>query len=276
MRVPFSLSWQSLRLHYRVETPGWVGRYKGSAWRGMWGHALRNLQLSWYYELFENKLSPQHPLGRRMRQGPVPYVIHVPDQDERVHQGQELEIQLTLIGRAQARAGDLEPIFQRMGTDWGPSRVRTRWLGVETDPVVHWHSEAPLPLSFPLRVDFETPWVTRGGARPTVDELVATAAERLGWLSYFFADGSMPGAAQPWRELAGEIPVLAGDFAPQPETRFSARQHRKMVLPGWLGNWTFASLPPEIVPLILALPVLGIGKGAAWGMGQLRLSVGSP
>ena len=267
-----NLSWQTLRLTSRVTKGGWVGRDKSSAWRGMFGHALRSLRIEWYYQVFENKVSPMHPMGRRMRQGPVPYVMYVPD-DQRtaVVPGDEVEVYLTLVGQAAALALQLKPVFERMGRAWGPDEARAEWAGFEVMPPLSWARLERLPFSGAASVRLVTPYIGHKSTAPDWADLVVAMAERTAWLSHFFCEGPLREDLTPWR-AAAELGSINRSWAMADEVkRYSTRQARKMEITGWLCGWEIEDLHPGLAPLLLCAARLGVGKGAPWGMGRLRV-----
>ncbi|MEZ4773688.1 MAG: CRISPR system precrRNA processing endoribonuclease RAMP protein Cas6 [Bacteroidia bacterium] len=271
MTDEFPLYWQTIRLVYRAETGGWVGKHKSSAWRGMLGHALKSLHLGWYYQIFENKVSPLHPAGRRLRQGPVPYVLVVPDmQNEKIEAGQEIEIFFTLIGKPVELLLQMAPVYQRMGEAWGPDRVRMAWEGFEVLPVMSWSKLQRLPYAGAAVIQLTTPWVNGNSQTPVFEDFASSLAERAGWLSHFFCEGSMPENITAWREEAAQTQTTDRRLSRDETTRYSARQGRKMDIPGWTGKWQVHNITAPLATLLLAGHSIGVGKGAAWGLGQIQ------
>lgn len=268
MIQPYSLEWQTLVLTYRVLNRGWVGHSRGSAWRGMWGHALRTYYPEAYFQLFENNVSPLHPMGRRIRQGPVPYIISVAEgQNGWVERGEEVTIRLTLVGRACDWITTLGGVFDKMGASWGPDEVGTEWTSLAVEGARS-AAEPEIPAQ-PFRLRLETPWIARQETRPGFPELIAALAERQAWLSHFFCGQEIPEQLEHWKAAAGQAVTKAGEAHFVQSTRFSNRKQQKMDLPGWRLSWEYHSGPPELLPVLWAGLHLGVGKGAAWGMGQL-------
>lgn len=280
MNLHIPLHWQTLRLSYVVESGGWVGRHKGSAWRGMLGHVLRQYNLGLYYRLFENKVSPQHPLARRFRQGPVPYVLNAPNQErEFVERGETLDIELTLVGTACEQFPLLAPLLDKLGADWGPDHARCTWTGLSLLPEQGWGTgilPAATEQTGSLRLTLTSPWVRGKSEPPGWPDLVAALAERCRLLSHFFCQAELIEDAPAWRLLGQEAQVRNLDLSLEALERYSARQGGKMNLKGWTATWEISELPPALAPLLASGEVLGVGKGAAWGLGRFRTEPMAP
>lgn len=137
-------------------------------------------------------------------------------------------------------------------------------------PAQSWASLVAPPLES-LRFALVSPWVRGKPGPPDWPDLVAALAERCRLLSHFFCDEKLVEDAPVWRLLGQETCVRSLALAPEALDRHSARQGRKMSLKGWTATWEAADLPPALAPLLAAGEVLGVGKGAAWGMGRFQV-----
>jgi hypothetical protein len=91
------------------------------------------------------------------------------------------------------------------------------------------------------------------------------------------AHAHVPGAALDWDfrpllDQASDVRVAAADLAWQEQERWSQRQQTAMRLGGVVGTMAFEGDLTPFAPLLRTAELVHVGKGATFGLGQVKLS----
>lgn len=114
-----SIELQRWRMSFRSDRSGWLPSWLGSAWRGLFGHALADAVCSCdrklsrhcplestcpYIELFEPRLRSSKSILQPHQSPPAPYLLRGSEGGP-LEAGHQLDVSLTLFGRARRHAG---------------------------------------------------------------------------------------------------------------------------------------------------------------------------
>jgi len=114
-----SIELQRWRMAFRTERPGRLPNWLGSAWRGLFGHALADALCTCdrkrsghcplestcpYIELFEPKFRSEESILQSHQSAPAPYLLRA-SKGGPLGAGHQLNVSLTLFGRARRHAG---------------------------------------------------------------------------------------------------------------------------------------------------------------------------
>jgi len=273
-----SLHWQEVKLIYEVCRSGVLPSLKGSAWRGMFGHLLRDCAPDLYDQIFECKVPADHPMARRYAQAPNPYVVFVPSHRKRFEKGERFQVRLTLVGKAVEALPNLILLIQNMGgMGMGKEKLPLSLISVlpePSDPM-----EVPQADTFGARILFESPIQlkfksthTQGHPLP-FSVLVHRLAERCHLLAHFHAGAPFQDRFEEVRDRAANVKLTGSAIRPITQSRFSRRTERKSHMKGWVGHVDYADIPRELFPLLYLGAHLHLGKGTTWGMGKFKVLI---
>ena len=246
-----------------------------------------------YVDLFESPaVRPSLPAGIR-EQAPRPLSLAPLDcwsqgRDKRrlLRTGETLRFRLTLIGRA---ADMHEPLVReglrrvsqrglarvRNGSGWRPARLAPRVvLAHETDPEVD-------PLHLPptgtrLRLRAETPARLQAGGRiaPTLapSVLLPALVRRANALAILYGSGDPCIDPKHVDRAAASVHLVEEQGAVVDVFRWSARQRKRIRLPGWVGEsvWEGAGTR-DLRPLLAFAAAAQVGKATTLGFGRISV-----
>lgn len=309
MTLPFPLA----RYHFSFEVtaPLRLPEYAGSALRGAFGHALRQLACTTrdnncdgcllhstcaYPAIFAPP--PRSNSLGTIATPPVPYVIEPPPWGARDYMpGETLEFGFNLIGRATENLPLCIMAWRRAfsrGVGAGKGTAELRQISVKSENgeicihkpggVIEPHAvqilleEVPVPervtLNFitPLRLQENGRALTPNRLFPR--PLLTALLRRASLLAEYHGSGPLLGAEE-FRKLAATAELVHGNRQLEWHdwTRRSSRQQRTMQLGGLMGSWQLAG---DIAPFMSFLRLgacLHVGKEASFGMGRYLLEI---
>jgi hypothetical protein len=298
------------RLHFEAEAPYVARGYRGSAWRGVFGAALKDLVCiredrecgrcavrgaCAYPYLFETEPRPGDRAPASVDRAPHPYVISAePRWERREVRGEAVEI--TLLGNGVEHWAEVLHAV-RLGAERGvgAERVRLRLAAAEQESGGRqtWRPamggggvlaaapartpEAP-PMPGRVRVRLATPLRVRrdndlvAPERLGFDEFAAAVLRRLALLSRFHTERA-------WRlDHAGLAALARGAEAAERElgwqewARYSTRQQRRIPMGGVTGWFVVETRGLEpLWPLLWLGQWTHAGKGAVMGLGRYEM-----
>lgn len=283
------LHWRQLKLIYQVEKAGELPRHKGSAWRGMFGHVLKDKAPDLYNRLFDSTVSLSHPYARRYRDAPRPYLVFVPNWHTRFEQGDTFTVSFILIGWAADYFPRLLMLLQEMGgLGLGPKKVPIRLKNIHVEMLQSMPEILDDPLK--LHIKFRSPLILKGLSIDRGDDMssistsssqsvfpfryfVQRIAERLNLFSNLYCDeGTYIEDATALTTLAESSRVSHIAIRPCFVRRDSMRSGN-MQMKGVIGSIRLAEVPAALFPILHTGSFLHLGKGAAWGMGKYQLEL---
>lgn len=284
----------------RLESEAVLPFYKGSTFRGVFGHALKRVvcalrlrecgdcmlrESCLYASVFENnKENSIHP-----------FVIEPPpDRGQRFHSGERFECSLILFGGANEKIPYFVYAFEQMGEIGMGGRVngdRGRFALEEVrakDRVIYSERERKLlkaetvetlSLSGPekqaevVRVTMETPLRLKFENRLTADlpfhVLVRAMLRRVSSLFNTFADGEPDLDYKGLVKEAERVRVVDSDLRWFDWERYSNRQKERMLMGGMTGSVTYEGDLTHYLPLLDICSKVHIGKQTTFGMGKI-------
>ncbi len=300
------------RLRFEAEQAYGIRGYRGSAWRGIFGPALKRLvcitsdgdcarclirgSCTFPY-VFETGGADEGDAPASAAQAPHPYIIMPePEWRARTVKGESLEI--TLLGHGVREwPYVLHALRQGAGRGLGVERVPLRLVAAEQQDSVtlQWRrclredgvlvafpaaSPAIPPVPERFRIRLRTPLRVRRDQdlvephRLSFDEFVAALLRRLALLSRFHT-------VSPWRldhaglrSLAARSVVLEQSLSWQDWARYSSRQKRRIPMGGVVGHYCVASQGLEpLWPLLWLGQWTHCGKGAVMGLGSYVVEI---
>lgn len=303
-----------IRFRLWFEAESWYGirGYRGSAWRGVFGPALKKLvcitsdgdcarclirgSCTFPY-VFETGGAEEDSAPASAAQAPHPYVLAPePEWRARTVKGESLEVALLGHG-VREWPYVLHALRQGAERGLGVERVPLRLVSAEQqDPAtLQWRrclredgvliampaappAVPPAPERFrirllaPLRVRREQDLVEPH--RLSFDEFAAALLRRLALLSQFHTDS-------PWRldhaglrSLAARSEVLEQSLSWQDWARYSSRQQRRIPMGGIVGHYCVCSRGLEpLWPFLWLGQWTHCGKGAVMGLGRYAVEL---
>jgi CRISPR/Cas system endoribonuclease Cas6 (RAMP superfamily) len=281
--------------------------FSGSTLRGVFGHALRELECQaarescrgcpWqercrYSLIFETPLPPgDHYLG--MEHSPHPFVIHPPGNGyRRVLRRTTFPFELILVKPALDLLPTITAAWRRAGEmGIGPRRVPFEVVRVEDVVSSRVLNRGEQLVQSPRRVTLTggerlpTPAVVLAETRtplrilvhgdlverPDKEVLFRAALRRLELLNHFYGDGREP-LFQPEVVLRHlEQVEYHCTTRVRRFCRTSTRRRARISLDGVLGTFLFRNLTPELYRLLRYAEVFNVGKSAALGMGRIKI-----
>ncbi|MGH7067940.1 MAG: CRISPR system precrRNA processing endoribonuclease RAMP protein Cas6 [Acetobacteraceae bacterium] len=280
------------RLSFVAKTRGRFPDFAGSAWRGAFGHALRQTVCTThlpscppcaryrdclYPMIFE---TPPDPAGERLlgrNEGvPNPFVLAPGWTGTRVLQpGDEVGLEVTLVGRAMAEA---ELVFTSLAAaalqGIGPDRVPLTLLERRPLPI---DATSPMPprilLTFttPLRLVEKGVLIKASSFRP--HHLLGALVRRISLLAQYHHSAAPELDFQELKHRAAAAAFAGTDLGWQDWSRHSARQRAVIKMGGLVGTAVLpmAELEP-FWPLLRLAPALHVGKGTTMGLGAMTIA----
>ncbi len=253
------------------------GDYSGSAWRGLFGHALKRtvcvtrephcsgcmLYHSCVYSwIFETPPPEDSKIMRRYPAVPHPFILSPEFSLRKASAGELMDIGLTLVGKANQYLPYVIEAFRRMGEQGiGSSKSRFKLIHLKQhvdSAQGNWQAlyengrlqkpADPLTPKLPalpksLEVTFVTPLRIRSGgqlmnpARFAFRPFISSLLRRLSALSYFHTDTPLECDFRAFVDLAGSIKVHEKQLYWHDWTRYSSRQKTSMKMGGLLGSF---------------------------------------
>ena len=286
--------------------------YSGSAWRGLFGHALRSAvcvtgkpecdgcllyRNCVYSYVFETPPPVDTQVMRKYTAAPHPFVI-TPDpvQKETVEAGESLQVDLTVFGTANQHLPYLLYAFEKagergLGSAQGRFEVTALSQRLETWQRIYQPGEAlqALPPVMPeippcpsgkVVVDFKTPLRIRlQGREVKASELdfygvFSILMRRVSMLQQFHTEQPLELDFKALSDQARTVPVLNRSLFWQDWTRYSSRQKTPVKMGGLMGTLTLSgdSLK-DFWPILYLGQFTHAGKGTAMGLGSFSLRV---
>ena len=297
------------RFRLRCIEPMRLPPYKGSALRGVFGHAFKDVVCALrreecrtclvrasctYQRVFETRVAPHAGPRPGVDAAPHPYLFGV-DRDGRTEyaEGDQLAFTLTLLGPALGILPYLVYAFQEVGRrGLTPARKPLALHAVEALGAEGWRGvyaegagslaetrvPAPPPevpdLSRGAVVHLETPLrLQERGALvrdPGFGTLFLAARRRFGLLARYYGNGEPP-FDRGLLEASRQIPTIRSELRWHDWTRYSNRQKTTMQLGGLVGELAFAGDLAPFAPWLAWAERLHLGKATSFGLGAVRV-----
>ena len=308
MPLPAPFPAARYRLEFTTEQPIHLPEYAGSALRGAFGHALRQIacvtrerhcsacalyRTCAYPAIFETP-APLHYTRRKLGNVPLPFVVEPPPWGERAHAtGSTLKFATVLIGPALAQLPLVLMAWRRalqlgLGPQQGTARLARVFVEGNDEPVlsdatgrVRAHAQqlaVPLPDATPERVTLvlDTPLrLQRAGhvlgvGELTPADLLRALLRRVAELVELQLGGTLD---IDFAALSAHAATITGDaqLTWRDWTRHSSRQQQHMVLGGAVGRWTLHGELAPFWPLLHLGQWLHVGKNATFGLGRYHI-----
>ena len=280
--------------------------YKGSTFRGAFGHTFKRLvcvkrdldcatclicDRCVYYYVFETPFSGEGD-ARGYAFAPHPFVVEPPEETREIYEpGDELRVGLVLVGRAL----DYLPYFiyafeemgrRGMGVERGKAALQRVLAGGQC---IYQTDTGQLAPDYPvcagppdgeavgtrLRLRLHTPIRLKAAGRYTsrldFALLVRALLRRTSDLARFHCGAELDLDYRPWIERAAEVSAVATTLRWHDWERYSQRQEQKMKLGGLVGEVEFAGEWAPFLPLLRLGADLHVGKGTGFGLGRYEI-----
>jgi hypothetical protein len=299
------------RLEFEAQDEVRFPAFAGSAWRGLFGHALKQivcvtreptcdrclLQRSCVYPyIFETPPPADSDRLRRYPAAPHPYVIRLSWGHRRAYSpGERVTLDVHLIGKANDHLPYVLHAFHVAGAHgFGSERARLALLSVAQlsdrgdREVIYERGGAltarpPSTLSVPplparWQVQIETPLRLTGNDRLVsperfaFHELFRNVLRRLSSLCYFHTDQELEVDFRGLTAASREVSIADRALTWQDWNRYSGRQHTRMTLGGLMGRFEVEG--EDLAPFWPYLWVgqwVHAGKGTVMGLGRYRI-----
>lgn len=291
------------RLVCRMETDAFLPGYKGSTFRGVFGHALKNVVCAFkrqecgicrlqnscfYYAVFETASLPH------------PFVIEPPrDNHTEYRSGERFTCNLLLFGEVNHRLPYFVYAFEQMGQigigkKQNGSRGRYQLKEVWNHGTqIYNHKDRVLQLpdqyhrisleepgrcadaGSGLKVLLQTPLRFKFKGRLAdglpFHILVRSMLRRISSLLNAYGAGEPQLDYQGLVKKAQSVHVIQSNLRWQDWGRYSNRQNRRMLMGGLSGSIAYGGRLHSFLPLLDACSKLHIGKQTTFGLGKIAL-----
>lgn len=305
---PAQLGISRYRLHFVAEKEIWLQGYRGSAWRGVLGHALKRMvcvtraqvcegclleQSCTYPYVFETPTRQQGVLGRSPA-APHPFVLEVAAKPER---GRRREmVGLTMIGRGQQHAAYLIHALGQAGAQGlRPENVPLQLVEVERESEAgsgKWVSavgESGLEISQSMELNappeprsleilFHTPIRLKRDndlltpATFELSDLIKAVVRRLAMLCEYHTDTPWTPDFRAVMDAAGLVRWSEKDLGWLEWTRVSQKQKTEMQMGGIVGcGRVDGDAWRPWWPLLWLGQFAGAGKATSMGLGRYEV-----
>lgn len=301
------------RLQFASDQPiAWKG-FAGSAWRGVFGHALKSIvcvtkspecrqcllyRACVYPYVFETPPPPMSAKLRKYTAAPHPFLLEIPWKAEPTRRPQ---LGLTLFGQANHYLAYLIHAFARAAREGLRSAGALELESVEQEDVAgsgRWHpiyrgqgALEALPVKKPpvppvpadnVRVLLETPLRLRHAEHYVTAEqfefsdLFRNLLRRISLLTYFHTDTPLEADFAALTACSRAQALLEKDLLWQDWRRYSSRQQTLLGMGGVLGSFVVRGDQLQMLwPFLWLGQWTHAGKGTSMGLGKYRLEVES-
>lgn len=295
-KVGASMEWLSeieaghLFITFEVLEDGSLPAFKGSAFRGIMGHALRELadsvgeEENLYMRVFESK---DHQGGF----APHPFVLRCNDYRTEVKAGDTISFEISTLGFLNHFAAELCQCFERMGDiGLGVSKLPLKLSAVEaflddhTKKAIYINgnivspSVPPKVLSLNSRpeeviIEFVTPAriIHLGKLQKSLEYpvLINNITNRINQLVMYY----YPEICEKFEALlTPEVVIVRNHLKVESIERYSNRKNQKMSLKGLTGLQKYAGKGiSETYPLLKLAELIHVGKSTSMGFGQVKI-----
>ncbi len=298
-------------LQFAASRPYRIEGYRGSAWRGVLGHALRRLACMTrekscpgcvlyrsciYSYIFETPPPPGSAKLSRYTAAPHPFVLVVPaEAPVGLAYGEQLG--LNLFGRGANYLAYLVRALQQAAEEGlRPENVPLRLAAVEQEDVPgsgHWtpifDGQGSLAPEQPAQATWPEPWArTRVNIRTplrlrrnndlitpesfTFADLFSNLLRRISLITYFHTETPLETDFAALVASSREVSVDERRLQWRDWTRYSGRQQTHMQMGGFVGSFTVATGErPELWPYLWLGQWVHAGKGTSMGLGRYDL-----
>ncbi|HEB63049.1 MAG TPA: CRISPR system precrRNA processing endoribonuclease RAMP protein Cas6 [Gammaproteobacteria bacterium] len=256
--------------------------YKGSAFHGGFGHALRQIAPTWYQHLFEPEKSAAHfnpdfkPPDKSA--WPKPFVLLPPlDEQQGYAPGESFYCEITLFGHAIQHFPVCHAALEYLGSQMGLGRDQGRFKIEHVEEAKTNTSRPPvnpqqITLHFPTRLRLKS------NNRLCRNELpfklfFERLIGRLNTLALFYGEGEIIDHTQrrALLEHAEKITIKKDDLHWQEWDRFSGRQKAWMKFGGLLGEITYEGDLEPFIPYLTLGEWVHIGGKTSFGLGKYEV-----
>lgn len=295
------------RLELRAEERIFLPPYKGSALRGGFGLAFKQvacvgrgecstcmLRTSCVYSyIFETPPPPDTEVMRKYPYAPHPFVLEPPlDGRTEYSPGDPLSFGLVLVGRAVDYLPYFIFTFSELGKlGLGRNRGKFSLVGAwevlpDGEEQVYdgekfrrprpWRPSAEGPLEVrEVVLTFLTPtrikYRERLASKLDFHVLIRSLLRRISLLSYFHCGRELKLDFRGLIRRAQEVELAESELAWYDWGRYSGRQGARIKLGGFVGKVRFRGKLGEFMPLLLTGQEVHVGKGTSFGLGWYRM-----
>ncbi len=277
--------------------------YKGSAFRGVFGHALKKtvcitdrincdncllVNNCAYHYIFETK-------NERGENVAHPFVLEPPLTEKRLFPpGERLKVRLILMGKAINYLPYIIFAFREMGRRGigfkrGKFWVENVYEGEGAKHLVYNHLEQKLKInshtinltSFneenasEINISFITPTAIKTNGKVTsklsFSLLIKNIIRRLNALSYYH-NGSINNLVKLSSDSVSSVEVINDNLSPYSWKRYSNRQKTKILFDGFIGTIQFKGDLTPFIPLLRSGEYIHVGRGTVYGMGMYQIN----
>jgi len=285
--------------------------YSGSAWRGAFGHALKQtvcvvrntacqdcmLKTTCVYPyIFETPPPPQTEKMRLYDVAPHPFIIKIHIQEPAGTK--QVCLGINLFGQSHRYLPYLIHALEKAGkSGLGQSRqtfnlVTVKQIKANQEAQVIYHngqlSQTVLPelIQIPacpseINVRLETPLRIKQEGKNCNQERLTYAAffgallRRISMLTYFHTDTPLTTDFAYLTAQAKAIQITGQQLAWHDWTRYSSRQQTKMAMGGLMGAFTVSGNLQEFWPYLWLGQWTHVGKSTSMGLGAYRIEAAS-
>jgi len=125
-----------------------------------------------------------------------------------------------------------------------------------------------------VRIDFLTPtklmWHGKLLHEPVFSAIIESALRRIKWLVEFHTDEKWTYPEKPLK-IASSVKTVSQNIQNFDMFRYSTRKKRRMQFKGFVGEAVFEGKIAPLLPLLMAMEVVHIGKATSFGFGRVAV-----
>ena len=288
-----SISFSRIRVIFEARDSVILPVYKGSAFRGCLGGALRNESCTHlgqpcetcvarfdcaFSRLYNSYVPIDHPHQRKYSKSPHPYIVDpLPDEKTVYQPGETFGFEFMLIGTAKNLLPIVVRSFDRMG-NMGIGKDRGRFIPIKLETIENPNDYDQISFSGTckrLTLSFESPLRLKQDRElqtspPSFDLFIRRLAQRLTLLAHFHCGA-------PWKETDGwveddlNVAIADSQLRWVDWRRYSGTQDTKMNFDGHIGTITYEGDLKPWIPLLIYGSWLHAGLTTTFGLGKYKL-----
>lgn len=299
--------------HCELQDPAVLPPFKGSTFRGAFGHALKNVSCALKHEQCHRCLvrdrcvyavvfeTPQSRTDGKASSPPHPFVIEPPDlQDSLLGRKKLFRFRLLIFGRANESLPYFVYAFEQMGKTGIGKKIhgkRASYRLVEVSSqgkTLYYADTGQLHIESPLHLKLEEANLEDGYANELVltletplrvkrknklsgdlpfDVLVRTALRRISDLNNHWGDGEPDLDYRGLVDLATTVAIVESELEWVSFRRYSSRQETSVSLAGMVGSIHYHGDMRQFLPLLRYCEKVHLGKATTFGFGKIRLEI---
>ena len=268
---PFAFEIRCIQFNLEAIEPIYLSRFKGSAFHGGLGHALKTFSKTWFDYFYQT----QNQHGSQL---PNPFVLLPPLDNQLSYQaGEQFQCRISLFGDASEHYSIVQAAIEYLGQELGLGNNRGKFkvINIKESNFTNTSSITDsLTLNCITRLRLKTDNQLLKET-PQFSLFIKRLLGRLKTLQLSFSDS--PVDEYQYRQLldqATDVTLLSSTIQWKEWDRYSGRQKKWMKFGGLLGDMTYQGNLQPFIPVLKMGELCHIGGKSSFGLGKYSIGYG--